>query len=370
MNIPAIPVARWKTSGLVLIALLGLAGPASAEPLTTARLASLPALQPATEVMPTGRVVQVELVLSEFEWEVRPGQKLPAIGFNGAVPGPVIRATEGDTLEIVLVNRSGQVTSLHPHGMHLPYEMDGVPGITQPAVEPGETFVYRFVASHAGTYMYHPHAAGTDAHQIDRGAYGFIVIDPQDSRREPTYDREYTLMLGSWQGGTAAAASGGDEGQGGMSMGMPMMPGAAEPAPAMSMAYDLWTINGKAFPDTEPLWVRQGDLVRIRLANMSTSDIHPMHLHGQDFRVIAIDGHPVASPQIMNTVALMPGQIVDLDFVADNPGLWAFHCHEVHHAEGGLMTVVAYAGFEWPPAFKEEERDGQPASPAADPHGH
>lgn len=120
-------------------------------------------------------------------------------------------------------------------------------------------------------------------------------------------------------------------------------------APMDPMAYDTWTINGKAYPATEPLRVRQGDTVRVRFMNISNG-VHPMHLHGHDFKVVAVDGWPVANPQMRNTVTVAPGEILDIEFVADNPGIWAFHCHELHHAEQGMFTFVLYEGFSLPKA--------------------
>lgn len=118
-------------------------------------------------------------------------------------------------------------------------------------------------------------------------------------------------------------------------------------APMDEMAYNTWTINGKAYPDTELLRVRLGDTVRVRILNISNGT-HPMHLHGHDFKVVAVDGWPVAIPQLRNTVAVTPGEILDIEFIADNPGIWAFHCHELHHADQGMITVVLYDGFSLP----------------------
>lgn len=115
------------------------------------------------------------------------------------------------------------------------------------------------------------------------------------------------------------------------------------------MSYDTWTINGKAYPATEPLRVRQGDTVRVRFMNISNG-VHPMHLHGHDFKVVAIDGYPVQNATLRNTVPITPGEIIDIEFIANNPGIWAFHCHEFHHAEQGMFTFVLYEGFSLPKA--------------------
>ena len=117
----------------------------------------------------------------------------------------------------------------------------------------------------------------------------------------------------------------------------------------MSMAYNWFTINGKAFPAAEPWTVALGDLVRVRLINLSNL-AHPMHLHGHDFKVVAKDGEALGAPlqQVMNTLTVNPGETYDLVFLANNPGTWVFHCHELHHTEndgvepGGLMQVIEY----------------------------
>ncbi len=139
-------------------------------------------------------------------------------------------------------------------------------------------------------------------------------------------------------------------------------------APMDEMAYNTWTINGKAYPDTEPLRVRLGDTVRVRFMNISNG-VHPMHLHGHDFKVVAVDGWPVVNPQLRNTVTVAPGEILDIEFVADNPGIWAFHCHELHHADQGMITVVLYEGFSLPSTsqiaemIQSEKRELQAVNP-------
>lgn len=347
--------------------------------LTTKKLRSLPALPETDSIQKTGKVQEVHLEAKTAKWEVVSGVTTEAITFNGTVPGPLIRAKEGDTIRVVLKNSLKEETSIHWHGLHVPNKMDGVPSFTQHAVKPGETFTYEFTANHAGTYMYHSHFNSIE--QIDKGLYGLLIIDPKNETVK--HDREYSYIIGGWNipdqknGGKA-----GDEkdSMAGMSKGSPsplkmkgnvthmmkqglktksmegMTPGANMEMPdkkeeagstVMGMDYNYWTMNGKSFPDTQPIEVKKGDWVRIRLANISNG-IHPMHLHGHDFRVIAKDGHPLSTPQVMNTVTLNPGETYDIDFIADNPGEWVFHCHELHHTTnadvepGGLLTLVKY----------------------------
>lgn len=288
----------------------------------------------------TGMVREYQLVAAPARWEVLPGIGAEAFAYNGQVPGPTIRVTEGDTLRVTLRNELNEPTSIHWHGLHVPNAMDGVPPLTQEAVVPGGSFTYEFTVSHAGAFMYHSHVDA--AEQIDRGLYGPLIVDPQPANAgETTFDREFTMMLSAWN--ILRPADDADE--------MAGMPGMEEAAPperlAMQMDYNYFTINGKAFP-AAPAWaVHQGDLVRVRLINISNL-AHPMHLHGQDFKVVARDGEPLRPEQqvVMNTLSVDAGETYDIVFVAESSGIWAFHCHELHHTEndgvepGGLLQVI------------------------------
>ena len=295
----------------------------------------------------TGKVREYEIVAAPARWEVIPGVAAEAYAYNGQVPGPTIRVTEGDTLRVTLRNELNEPTSIHWHGLHVPNAMDGVPPLTQEAVEPGGTFVYEFTVSHAGTFMYHSHVDA--AEQIDRGLYGPLIVDPQPANAgETAFDREFTMMLSAWNipddtGDEMAAMPGMEEGATTDEAGAEEESGNL----AMQMDYNWFTINGKAFP-AAPAWeVDQGDLVRVRLINISNL-AHPMHLHGQDFKVVAKDGEPLRPEQqlVMNTLSVDAGETYDIAFVAESPGTWVFHCHELHHTEndgvepGGLMQVI------------------------------
>lgn len=246
--------------------------------------------------------------------------------------------TDGDTVRVTVKNELDEETTIHWHGLHVPNSMDGVPPFTQAPIKPGETFIYKFVASHAGTFMYHPHIKSV--RQIDSGLYGLLVIDPQQPD-EPRFDKEFSMMLGAWIVPGDGAPSAG--------VGHPM-PGGRGMA-GMNMDYNWFTINGKAFPAVPEWVVRQGDVVRVRLVNISNL-AHPMHLHGHDFKVVAKDGELIRpeAQQVMNTLTVNPGETYDIVFVADNPGVWVFHCHELHHTEndggepGGLTQVIRYEG--------------------------
>lgn len=313
--------------------------------LSSAALDALPIeLSAATEIKPTGQVREYQLVAKRASWEIAPGKTVEAITYNGTVPGPTIRVTEGDTVRVTLKNELDQETTIHWHGLHVPNNMDGVPPFSQAPIKPGASFTYEFIASHAGTFMYHPHTNSVE--QIDNGLYGLLIIDPQRPGGT-TFDEEFTMLLGAWNlpsGEVGAASRGQHEMQDGQTM-----PGAD--MAGMSMNYNWFTINGKAFPAVPEWTVEQGDLVRVRIVNISNL-AHPMHLHGQDFKVIAKDGEPLkpALQQTMNTLTVNAGETYDIAFIANNPGTWVFHCHELHHTEndgvepGGLMQVIRYEG--------------------------
>jgi FtsP/CotA-like multicopper oxidase with cupredoxin domain len=300
--------------------------------------ASLEQVLAEAQVEPTGETRRFELAVQETNWELLPGVETDAITFNGTVPGPTIRVTEGDTVEVEVRNELDEPTSIHWHGLHVPNDQDGVSGVTQDAIAPGETYTYRFVAPHAGTFMYHAHGPGS-REQIDSGLYAPFIIDPQGA--DPiAADAEYILAIGNWMAGDQMA---------GME--------------AMSMEYNYFTINGKSFPATESIDVNEGELVRLRFLNPSQT-IHPMHLHGTDMALFAKDGESLPSVQRLNTLSIDPGETYDVVFRADNPGTWVLHCHDLHHASndgqepGGLIVVINVKG-------ADADATGSPASSQA-----
>ncbi|WP_028986901.1 multicopper oxidase family protein [Thermicanus aegyptius] len=299
--------------------------------LTTTKLRDLPPLVETDEIKPTGKTKSFTLEISPGKWELVKGTTVDAITINGTVPGPEIRVTEGDLVRVTVKNNLKEETSIHWHGLHVPNSMDGVPPFTQQGIKPGESFTYEFTANHAGTFMYHSHLNSVE--QIDKGLYGAFIIDPQNPEKQPTFDQDITWVLSGWIVNNMGDMNGSD---GNMAQGM-------------NMNYNYWTINGKAFPDTKPITVKTGEKVRMRLINISNL-AHPMHLHGHDFRVIAEDGHPLSSPRVLNTLDVAPGKTYEIEFIADNPGTWVFHCHELHHTmngevePGGLIGVIQYEG--------------------------
>ncbi|MDX2054612.1 MAG: copper oxidase [Polyangiaceae bacterium] len=256
------------------------------------------------------------LIAEEVLHEFAPGLKGKCWGYNGGVHGPTIEAVEGDRVRIYVTNKLPASTTVHWHGVFLPNGMDGVGGLNQRAIQPGETFMYEWTFRQSGTLMYHSHH--DEMTQMAMGMLGMIVVHPR--RPPPGYrvDREFVIMLSEWK----------------------ITPGTLRPDPNEMTDFNVLTMNAKVFPATPPLVCKTGDRVRIRFGNLSAMDHHPIHLHGHYFKVVATDGGAIpAAGQWPETTVLVPtGSTRDIEFVADAPGDWAMHCHMTHH----VMTQMGH----------------------------
>lgn len=257
-------------------------------------------------------VKEFRLVAEPVVREFAPGMSVKCWGYNGQTPGPTIEAVEGDRVRFFVTNRLPEHTSIHWHGILLPNGMDGVSGLNQPPIRPGETFVYEFTLRQHGTQMYHPHA--DEMLQMAVGMMGLFVIHPRE-RREPVVDRDFGLMLHEWA----------------------IHPGTYRPDPAVMTDFNMFSFNSRVFPGTDPLVVRTGQRVRIRVGNLSM-DSHPIHLHGFQFQVSGTDAGPIAeSARWPETTINVPvGSTRDIEFVADAPGDWILHCHKSHHTMNAM----------------------------------
>lgn len=261
------------------------------------------------------------LVAEEVEHEFAPGLKARCWAYNGGVHGPVIEAVEGDRVRIFVTNRLAAPTTVHWHGVLLPSGMDGVGGLNQRAIRTGETFVYEFTLRQHGTLMYHSHH--DEMTQIGMGMAGLFVIHPRNPSG-PRPDRDFAILLHEWA----------------------IEVGAARPDPSVMTDFNVLTMNAKAFPGTQPLLAKQGDRVRIRLGNLSAMDHHPIHLHGYYFDITETDGGviPDTAREPHTTVLVPVGSTRTIEFIADNPGDWALHCHMTHHVMNqmghGLPNMV------------------------------
>jgi len=254
---------------------------------------------------------EFHLVAEEIVHEFGPGSKATCWGYNGSTPGPTIEAVEGDRVRIYVTNRLKEHTSVHWHGLILPSGMDGVAGLNQPAIGPGETFVYEFTLRQHGSHMYHPHA--DEMTQMAFGMMGLFIIHPQ--RAEPVpIDRDYAFILHNWA----------------------LHPGTWRPDPSIMVDFNLWTFNSKVFPAIDPIVARTGERVRIRIGNLSMWN-HPIHLHGHEFVVTGSDGGRRSRAQWTSEVTevVNVGQMRDIEFTA-TPGDWSFHCHMAHHTMNAM----------------------------------
>jgi FtsP/CotA-like multicopper oxidase with cupredoxin domain len=255
-----------------------------------------------------GNTKVFHMVAEEVEHELAPGLKVMCWGYNGSVHGPLIEWVEGDRVRVYVTNRLPAATTVHWHGILVPNGMDGVGGLTQRTIQPGQTYKYEFTVRQHGTGMYHAHH--DEMTQMALGMTGLVVIHPR-VRTGPPIDRDFALLLHEWR----------------------VDPGARRPDPNEMVEFNMLTMNAKAFPGTQPLVVRLGQRVRIRIGNLSAMDHHPIHLHGHQFRITETDGGRIPeSAQWPETTVLVPtGSTRTIEFVADEPGDWAMHCHMTHH---------------------------------------
>jgi FtsP/CotA-like multicopper oxidase with cupredoxin domain len=251
------------------------------------------------------------LVAEPVKREFAPGMIVECWGYNGQTPGPTIEAVEGDRVRIYVTNKLPEASSIHWHGIIVPNGMDGVGGLTQPHIQPGETFKYEFTLRQSGTQMYHPHS--DEMLQMAMGMQGFFIIHPKNLPRQ--IDRDFCIFLQEWF----------------------VPPGAARPNPAIMTDFNLFTFNSRVYPGTDPLVVKLGQRVRIRLANLSM-DSHPIHFHGHQGWITGTDGGaiPPSAWEPAVTVNVPPGSTRDVEFIADNPGDWPLHCHKNHHAMNAM----------------------------------
>ena len=392
--------------------------------------------------------VAVELAARQESFELAAGERVEGYTLNGTSPGPAIEARQGDLVQVTLTNVDvADGVSLHWHGVDVPNAEDGVAGVTQDAVRPGRSYVYRFVAEDAGTYWYHSHQVSHA--QVRGGLFGTLVVLPpvaleeQDvvaavhnyaGRRtvngrtgesqvaaaagdavrvrvvntdnsplrawvsgspfrvvavdgtdvhEPTELREEGVVVTAGGrvdvvvtaparidtgGGTALvvgpegtevpARTAPDQQVDLLAYGSPT-PLPFDPADAdRRFGYDVgrriglldgrpgfwWTVNGGLFPDVPMFHVTEGDVVRMTITNDS-GDVHPMHLHGHHAVVLSRNGVPATgSPWWVDSLNVEDGETYEIAFVADNPGIWMYHCHNLDHARDGLVAHLAYAG--------------------------
>lgn len=268
-----------------------------------------------------GNVKTVHLTSSKFEWQFRDDKPPQEVwGYNEQIPGPTLRFRAGDRLRVYYRNDLDEPSTIHWHGLIVPFSQDGVGLLTMPAIMPGETYVYEFdIPNTPGTFMYHAHM--NDMEQVSMGLSGAFVVEPRDGGRGK-YDQDHLAVLNNIGG--------------------------------------AYLINGKEFPNIDPWLVKRDDLLRVRMINISPIELHPMHFHGHFTKEIARDGTDLANSRdarVENTVLLAPGQTIDVEVRMNAPGrgAWIWHCHILSHvmgpdgkslniaeANGGMVIPVVY----------------------------
>ena len=273
-----------------------------------------------------------ELVAEQVKQEILPGIFINAYGYNGSTPGPTIQVYPEDCICIRVYNRLNEPTSIHWHGLDIPNSMDGVPDVEPtPYINPGCYFDYYLqIINPPGTHMYHTHVDSSKQEMMGLSG-AFIILDPSESKVQ----RDYFIMLQEFK-----------------LKGLPahkLIPGTYDIDP-FSHEFNFFTMNGRCYPYTSPLLASEGENIRIRLGNISMNS-HPIHIHGHQFSVTASDGNSIykANRLTKNTISVSPGETWDIEFLANNPGRWPFHCHIPHHMSnnmsrnaGGMFTVIQY----------------------------
>ncbi len=416
------------------------------------------------EIIPNGNVVEINMIAEPSEVEIFDGYKTKVWAYNGTVPGPEIRIKLGDTLKMNFSNKLPQETTVHFHGVRVPNAMDGVPGVTQNAIKPGESFVYEFTPKDAGTFWFHPHTRTSE--QVERGLFGVLIVEDEVDEK---YSQDVVWVIDDWRmtgdrqvderfnspmdlmhdgrwgnvitvngklnevlkarvgerirlrmintsnariyapdfSGLSAKVIAVD----GVNVkeifdadGFELSPGnridvdiefkekgecviydrfgsrknklasikvsgevvqapkfdfpvnlkIPEWKSAFNMEIDKeyvldakrnekgeikWMINGKAYPEFDPYTLKYGEFNKIRFRNDS-SRLHPMHLHGQFFKVIARDGVASNEQYFRDTVLIKPKETLDIALVPIDKGTWVNHCHILEHAEAGMVTAV------------------------------
>ncbi len=275
----------------------------------------VPVVTPNGSTLPfkmNGAVKEFRLTAEPVKREFAPGMIVNAWGYNGSTPGPTIEAVEGDRVRFYVTNKLPERTSVHWHGILLPNGMDGVAGLNQPHIEPGETYVYEFTLKQHGVFMYHPHS--DEMVQMALGMMGFFVIHPKVPET-PRIDRHFVVMLGEWK----------------------IDPGTATPDPSTMTDFNIFSFNSRVWPGTDPWVVKKGERVRFSFGNL-TMDSHPIHVHGYQFEEVGTDGGdvPRSARRPQTTVNVPVGTTRTVEMVADAEGDWAFHCHKSHHTMNAM----------------------------------
>jgi FtsP/CotA-like multicopper oxidase with cupredoxin domain len=275
---------------------------------------------------------EFNLTIEEIVIRVAPDLEYKVFGFNGQVPGPLLHVKEGDDLTVHVTNNTTLPHTIHWHGINQigSWRQDGVPGVTQKNIEPGDVYTYKFKVDRPGSLWYHCHV-NVNEHVGIRGMWGPLIVDAKDPLPiEKTVTKEVIMMLSSWESENALAYGEGS------------MPGEIS---------DYFSVNAKSFPASQPIRVKKGDVVRLRIYGAG-GETHNMHPHGHDMLITHKDGYPLPQPYYVDTISVGPGERYDAILKMENPGLFIFHDHVDKQVTargkhpGGPITIFEYDGVE------------------------
>jgi FtsP/CotA-like multicopper oxidase with cupredoxin domain len=295
----------------------------------------------------TERAADFTLQIAPMMVELAPQVVISTIGYNNKVPGPLLRMREGQPVTVDIVNDTDVPEYVHWHGLFVPSEVDGVEEEGTPPVPPHGRRRYQFVARPAGSRWYHSHtAAMMDLHRGSyTGQFGFFMID---SANDPGhYEQEVFLALREWQYFLSTVDQ--DEMAADPNDPMPEKPATPDLRPnGFEVSAPLYSINDKILGAGDPLRVKPGQRVLMHLLNASAAQIHRVALSGHKFQVIALDGNPVPSPQLVDVIEIAPGERVDAIVEMNNPGVWILG--EIRNAarQSGMGIVVEYENQQQP----------------------
>ncbi|MBX9690296.1 MAG: multicopper oxidase domain-containing protein [Candidatus Obscuribacterales bacterium] len=276
-------------------------------------------------------VKEFHLQVKESNWEAFPGCVLNQLTYNNQSPGPCIRVNEGDQVKLFLHNGLKTPTSLYIQGMRLPHKVDGLPRKGAGLIAPGEVFVYQFIASQPGTFYYRPHVPHLD--QMQKGLVGAIVVEPKSIPK--TYERDQLIILSQANAAEQARK-------------------ASASGQKTALSSNLFLLNGKSAQAIPALDLKNGERIRLRVINVAP-EACTFSLTGHRLEIVAQNGSEGVEPHtVRDTVTIHPGERMDLEFSADNPGVWslsalnASQCSFNGQFPGGFAMVVRY-----PDALKE-----------------
>jgi FtsP/CotA-like multicopper oxidase with cupredoxin domain len=308
--------------------------------LTSTGLSSLvPQTSPAADSDPRkDEKANFALHIAPVSLEIGPGKIIKTVGYNGSVPGPVLRFREGKPITVDVFNKTDVSETVHWHGQQIPSAVDGSTEEGTPAVPPHGHRRYRFTPKPAGTRWYHTHSmAHADLNRAGfSGQFGFAIVEP--ARHPGDYDQEICMAAHHWE---------------------PSLANMGPPDNGWEIAYRSATFNGKMLGAGEPVRVRAGQRILFRLLNASATDEIRLALPGHRFTVIAMDGNPVPRPQTVDTLYLDIAERIDALVEMNNPGVWVFGSAKDEERMTGMGVVVEYANKNGQPQWQQPPNIGR-----------